>query len=167
MEIYFKAKWKWHTVNGGSERRCAGAMNRTTPILRREIEGCAPKEMSRRYQLIRESSRRRRERGIRTLIIKINVSAGNYWNSGVREGRSSGWQTENGREERKKWGNKPGKFIFPRGLPLKFRPSKNGTLNGNPHTMTYNYRAPIDEVELLACARRHRRGTARKYENVW
>lgn len=35
------------------------------------------------------------------------------------------------REKRKKWGNKPGKFIFPRGLPFKFRPSKNGTPNGN------------------------------------
>lgn len=30
------------------------------------------------------------------------------------------------RVKRKKWGNKPGKFIFPRGLPFKFRPSKNG-----------------------------------------
>lgn len=49
------------------------------------------------------------------------------------------------KEKRKNGGNKPGKFIFPRGLPLKFRPSKNGTPNGNrSHNDVYNYRAPIE-----------------------
>lgn len=36
--------------------------------------------------------------------------------------------------------NKPGKFIFPRGLPLKFRPSINGTPNGN---RSHNWRTTI------------------------
>lgn len=150
MEIYFKAKWKWHTVNRGEKRRCAGAMNRTTPIrsvVNRRV--CAQRDESEIAAYPRKLTTREGKRYIGTLIIKINASAENYWNSGVWEGRGSDWQTEDGREERKKWGNKPGKFIFPRGLPLEFRPSKNGTLNGNPHTMTYNYRAPIDEVELF------------------
>lgn len=59
--------------------------------------------------------------------------------NGALSGLSEGWG------EAEKWGNKPGKFIFPRGLPFKFRPSKNGTPNGNrSHNDVYNYRAPID-----------------------
>lgn len=60
------------------------------------------------------------------------------------------------REKRKKMGKQAREVRFPRGLPFKFRPSKNGTPNGN---RSHN------DVQLSGADRTGLRQTVSPYKN--
>lgn len=103
MEIYFKAKWKWHTVNRG-EREDVLVLWIEPPPFGKSKGVCPEGEESEIWALSARKLTKEGRRCSGTLIIKINALAENYWNSGGREGRRSDWQTENGARRAEKMG---------------------------------------------------------------